>query len=191
MTHSATPVNSLESDKRPLVTPELSLLLATSARAVQKDPSEARSLFRQAAQRNDPNPGCPHCGKRHRTLTPDQCVDRSMSEAKLQQRVLYRARKHGWKVAHAGRGQVGETADGGPMFITPMSKGWPDLACFKPGHKPVFLELKRELGEVEPEQWEWLELLGAAGCMVGILRPSDLREGRVETIFRRGAPLRD
>lgn len=172
------------------MTADLSLLLASSAKALRDDPAEAKRRFHDAAVRNDLNPGCPHCGKRHRTVTVDQCADRAMSEAKLQTRVLYRARKHGWRVAHAGRGAVSETAEGVKLWITPMADGWPDLSCFKVGHRPVFLELKRELGVVEPEQLEWLQLLAAAGCAVGIIRPSDLREGRVETIFREGSPLR-
>ena len=82
---------------------------------------------------------CPHCGVKHRTLTPDQCVDRSMSERKLQDRVMYRAKKYGYKVAHAGRGFVGDDEEGGGQFITPMSPGWPDLTCAKAGHKLIFL----------------------------------------------------
>lgn len=171
------------------MTAELTLLLARSAAAVAEDPKEARERFHEAAKRNDPNPGCAHCGKRHRTLTPDQCADRSMSERKLQDRVLYRARKHGWKVAHAGRGWVGGDDDSRGVVVTPMAKGWPDLTCAKAGHRLVFIELKREQGEVEPEQVEWLQLLNRAGCRAVVVRPSDLREGRVEAIFKFGSPI--
>jgi len=128
---------------------------------------------------------CVACGKRHRTLTSEQCADRRMSEKVLQARVVYRARKHGWTVAHAGRGQVG--AEG--HFVTPMSKGWPDLTCAKAGHEIVFMECKRQLGAIEPEQWDWLLLLNNCGAKAVIVRPSDLREGKIETMFREGSPL--
>lgn len=171
------------------MTGELSLLLGRSAQAIRDDPKEARQRFKAAAKANDPNPACPNCGKRHRTITVDECADRQMSEAKLQSRVVYRARKYGWRVAHAGRGWVGGDEDVPGVVVTPMAKGWPDLSCFKAGHRAVYLELKREQGEVEPDQVEWLQLLASTGARVGIVRPSDLRLGRVEAIFRVGSPL--
>jgi len=166
------------------LTPDLSLLMRSSVKALEADPKEARQRFHEAAVRNDPNPACPHCGKRHRTVTEDMCADRAMSEAKLTERVRYRAKKHGWKGAHCAKAYL---PDG--RVITPMSPGWPDWTFVKAGHRPVFLELKKEQGVVEPEQLEWLQLLAAAGCAVGIVRPSDLREGRVDAIFRQGSPL--
>ena len=45
-------------------------------------------------------PACPHCGVRHRTITFDECVDRSMSEATLQERV--------WGRAHFGISELWE-----------------------------------------------------------------------------------
>lgn len=131
---------------------------------------------------------CPGCHKpvRHRTITPEQCADRQLSEAKLQERVLYRARKWGWKVAHAGRGQVSETPEGQPVFITPMAPGWPDLFLLNPRHDPprLAIELKREQGELEPGQIEYLHLLNECGIPAVVVRPSDLREGRVAAILR-------
>lgn len=112
-----------------------------------------------------------------------------MSERTLQDRVLYRARKYGWKVAHAGRGQVSESPDGTPLWVTPMAEGWPDLSCFKAGNRPIFMELKREQGEVSDAQVEWLQLLNLCGCPAIVVRPSDLRLGRVEAIFKSGSPL--
>jgi len=166
---------------------DLSLLLASSAKAVRDNPVEARARFKAAAKRNDPNPPCPHCGKRHRTLTEDQCADRSMSEKTLQARVVDRAKRRGWKVAHAGRAWVGDSETGAGQFVTPMSPGWPDLFLVKPtappGRRAIAIELKREQGEVEPEQWEWLELLNACGIPAVVVRPSDLREGRVNAIL--------
>jgi hypothetical protein len=132
---------------------------------------------------------CPHCGVRHRAITADQCLDRSMSEKTLQDRVVGRAKRRGWKVAHAGRAWVGDVEKGTGQFITPMSPGWPDLTLAKEGHHLIFLELKREEGSVDDEQWAWLRLLGTTGNKVGIIRPSDLRTGLVTRLLNEGSPL--
>lgn len=115
-------------------------------------------------------------------LTPQQRGDRTMSEATLQARVLYRARKYGWRVAHAGRGSVG--AEG--QMVTPMAKGWPDLMLFKvdSAHPVMAWELKREQGKMSPEQHEWLELMNLCGIPSMVIRPSDLREKRVELLLK-------
>lgn len=132
---------------------------------------------------------CPHCGVRHHTITPEQCQDRSISEHVLSDRVLYRAKRNLWRPAHAGRGIVGEREDGSPIYVTPMAVGWPDWCFAKAGHHLIFIELKKELGEVSEEQWVWLRLLNLTGNRGIIVRPSDLRTGRVNAIFRIGAPL--
>lgn|GEM_PF-2360035 len=132
---------------------------------------------------------CPHCGVRHRTITADQCLDRTMSEKTLQDRVVGRAKRRNWKVAHAGRAWVGDREAGTGQFITPMSPGWPDLTLAKEGHRLIFIELKREEGVVDDEQWLWLRLLNSTGNYAIIIKPSDLREGRVTTILNEGAPL--
>lgn len=110
-----------------------------------------------------------------------------MSEKTLQDRVVGRAKRAGWKVAHAGRGYVGDEKGG--QFITPMSPGWPDLTLAKAGHRLIFMELKREQGVVDDKQVEWLQLLNLTGNPAILVRPSDLREGRIGTILRTGAPL--
>jgi hypothetical protein len=112
-----------------------------------------------------------------------------MSEKTLQDRVVGRAKRRGWKVAHAGKGWVGDQATGKGQFVTPMSPGWPDLTLAKEGHRLVFIELKREQGEVDEDQWLWLRLLNSTGNYAVIVRPSDLREGRVTAILNEGAPL--
>ena len=132
---------------------------------------------------------CPHCGVRHRSLTPDQCQDRHVTEDSLTDRVVYRSKKWGWTQAHAGRGIVGVRDDGSPIIITPMAVGWPDRTFCKAGHRIIFMELKRELGEVTEEQWFWLKLLNLTGNRAIIVRPSDLRGGKVDAIFRLGAPV--
>jgi hypothetical protein len=126
---------------------------------------------------------------KHREITADQCLDRSMSEKTLQDRVVGRAKRKGYTVAHAGRGWVGDQETGEGQFITPMSPGWPDLTLAKAGHRLLFFEMKKELGEVSPEQWKWLQLLNQCGARAIIVRPSDLREGRVNTILGQGSPI--
>jgi hypothetical protein len=112
-----------------------------------------------------------------------------MSEKTLQDRVVGRAKRRGWKVAHAGRGWVGGSEEEGGQWVTPMAKGWPDLTLAKEGHQLVFLELKSEEGEVDEEQWVWLRLLGLTGNKVAVIRPSHLRTGAVTTILNQGSPL--
>lgn len=110
-----------------------------------------------------------------------------MSERTLQDRVVDRAKRRGWKVAHAGRAWAGNAETGEGHWVTPMSPGWPDLVLAKasapPGRRVIAMELKKEQGEVAPEQWEWLELLNACGIPAVVVRPSDLREGRVNAIL--------
>lgn len=134
-------------------------------------------------------PQCTNCGVRHRSLTPEQCLDRTMSERTLQNRVVDRAKRRGWKVAHAGKGWVGDHETGTGQFITPMAPGWPDLTLAKEGHSLIFIELKREQGEVDDDQWFWLRLLNKTGNFAIIVRPSDLRSGKVTSVLNEGAPI--
>ena len=90
-------------------------------------------------------------------------------------------------MAHAGKALVGTGKDA--HWITPMVAGWPDLTLAKAGHRLIFMELKKELGEVDEEQIEWLQLLNQTGNKAVIIRPSDLREGRVTEILNRGSPI--
>jgi hypothetical protein len=131
---------------------------------------------------------CTICSVRHRSKTPEQCADERMSERTLQDRVMDRAKRRGWKVAHAGKGWVGDQETGAGQFVTPMSPGWPDLTLAKKGHRLIFMELKREKGEVEPAQIEWLQLLNLTGNAAIVVRPSDLRMGRVNAILNSGRP---
>jgi hypothetical protein len=132
---------------------------------------------------------CPHCAVKHRFITADQCLDRKMSEKTLQDRVVGRAKRRGWAVAHAGKGWVGGKEAGEGQFVTPMAPGWPDLTLARAGSRLIFIELKREQGEVSEEQWFWLRLLNLCGARAIIVRPSDLREGRVNAILDEGSPL--
>ena len=124
---------------------------------------------------------CANCGVKHRSLTSEECQDRQMSEETLRSRVTDRAKRRKWVVAHAGRGQVGAAG----FWVTPMFKGWPDLFLMNPDHVPpvIAIELKRELGDLEPEQLDCLDLLNRCGIPAVVVRPSDLRLHRVNAIL--------
>lgn len=109
-----------------------------------------------------------------------------MSERTLQTRVVGRAKRLGWTVAHAGRGYVGNAETGEGQFVTPMAPGWPDLFMLNPKQAPyrLAIELKREQGEVDDKQHDWLALMNACGIPAIIVRPSDLRLGRVNAILK-------
>ena len=132
-------------------------------------------------------PVCPSCKKRVRHRKGiDWCQDHTMLERTLQNRVVARAKKRHWTVAHAGKGWVGDHETGAGQFITPMAPGWPDLLLFNPnvqGYKAIAMELKREEGTVSPEQLAWLELLNRCGIPAVVIRPSDLRSGAVNAIL--------
>jgi hypothetical protein len=158
--------------------PDLTLLLRASAEAVKEDPKAAKARFKAAA--------CENCGVQHRNRTADECRDRSMSEKVLQDRIVDRAKRRGWRLAHAGRGIAAYDAAGNPVFVTPMAKGWPDLFLLHPeSGRSLVIECKSEVGEPSDEQIEWLQAFNACGIPAILVRPSDLREGRVNEILKR------
>jgi hypothetical protein len=112
-----------------------------------------------------------------------------MTEKALRVSILGRAKRRGWKVMTISKGIAAFDKAGKPIFITHASVGWPDLTLAKDGHHMIFMELKKELGEVEPAQEEWRQLLNRTGNFAIVVRPSDLREGRVNAILKDGAPL--
>jgi hypothetical protein len=109
-------------------------------------------------------------------LTDEERKDRQMTEKQLNDRVQYRAKKHGWRVLRLQRGLAGGA------WRTPATKGFPDLLMV--GARLLFRELKRELGHLTPEQEEWRDVLQAAGADWGLWRPSDLRSGAIEAELR-------
>jgi len=107
-----------------------------------------------------------------------------MSEKTLQDRIVGRAKRRGAKVAHAGRGIAAFTATGEPIFVTPMAKGWPDLfILFEKAGKSLVIECKKEAEDPTDEQIGWLHAFNACGIPAVVVRPSDLREGRVDAIL--------
>lgn len=161
------------------MTPDVDLLLKSSVNALKADPEEAKERFKAAAA-----DFCPFHRVKHRTVTPDQCADSQMTEKTLQDRVRGRAKSRGWKIAHAGRGIAAFTAAGDPVFVTPMPKGWPDLFMLHPRTGRVLvIELKREDNDLDPEQLEWLSWFIECGIPAVMVKPSDLRLGRVNAIL--------
>ena len=85
---------------------------------------------------------------------------------------------------HVGKAVPAYDENGAPVWITSAEPGWPDLFLAHEGkHLAVAMELKREQGEVSVEQWEWIRILNACGIPAMVIRPSDLREGRVNAIL--------
>lgn len=126
---------------------------------------------------------CTNCGVRHRTKTSEECVDGNMSEKTLQDRVVDRAKRKGWVVKHVGKGIAAFDKAGNPIWVS-TAKGFPDLFCLHRGQRRrLAIELKREAGTYEPGQLEYLQLLNDCGIDAVVVRPSDLRLGRVNAIL--------
>lgn len=154
---------------------DLEFPLKRSISMLQKDPGAAKDAFSAALKQH-----CPHCGVKHRTKTPDECYDERMSEKTLQDRVVGRAKRKGWVVKHIGRGMTG--VDG--IWIS-TAKSFPDLFLLHPTQRRrLAIELKREKGEFEPGQLDYLVLLNHCGIPAVVIRPSDLRNGNVDAILR-------
>ena len=105
-----------------------------------------------------------------RRLTPRQLADRALTEKQYQQQIMDLARLRGWMVGHwaDSRRQVRP----GVFVGDPDSKGVPDLLMAHPKHGVAFVEVKKELGKVSPEQDEWLDRLLDAGAPAVVSRPS-------------------
>ena len=157
---------------------DLEFAAKRSIAMLKEDPKAARQAFAAVAREF-----CAFHGVTHRDVTPEQCKDRQMTEDNLKSRITARAKTRGWKVAHAGKGIAAFDKTGNPIFVTPMAKGWPDLFMLHPKYGALAMELKTEQGEVSSEQYEWLNAFIEAGIPAVIIRPSDLREGRVNVIL--------
>lgn len=147
---------------------------------LQTDPKGAKAAFKDALDGH-----CPHCGVKHRVKTPDQCADERMSEKVLQNRVMGRAKARGWVVKHVGKG-IAAFDEGGKPIIVSTAVSFPDLFMLHAGQRRALaIELKRQKGEFEPGQLEYLQLLNACGIPAVVIRPSDLRLGLVNAILDR------
>ena len=163
---------------------DLSFGLRRSIQMLNDDVGSARKSFRAAAAASAPT--CPSCHKsvKHR-LGTDWCTDRQMSEKTLQDRVRQRARARGWRVMHVGKAVPAYDQEGKPVWVTSADPGWPDLFLLNANRPPhrLAIELKREEGEVSEEQMAYLTLMNQCGIPAVVIRPSDLRLGRVNAIL--------
>lgn len=102
-------------------------------------------------------------------MTVARDLDRLITEADLQAKVIDLARLRGWRI-HAER--AARTATG---WRTPIQghAGFPDLVLARRG-RLLIAELKSQRGRLEGHQEEWLdELRSVAGVEVHVWRPSD------------------
>lgn len=108
-----------------------------------------------------------------RRLTDEERAYRSISEKAYQASLCDLAERYGWKFRHFhdSRRQVKP----GVLVGDKDAAGWPDLVLVRPP-EILFVEVKSELGTVEPEQEEWLGYLEACGQEVFVTRPSTQQE---------------
>jgi hypothetical protein len=145
---------------------------------LKADPKVAKEAFKAEAAAF-----CPHCGVKHRAFTPDDCLDRRMSETVLQRRIIGRAKTRGWVVKHVGKGIAGFTDSGTPIFVS-TAKSFPDLFMLnEKQRRSLAIEVKKQTGEFQPGQLEYLQLLNVCGIDAVVIRPSDLRDGTVDAIL--------
>lgn len=105
-------------------------------------------------------------------LRPLQYPDK-LSEWEWQRIVLELCKAYGWKATHK---PPGKTVRG--KWVTTGSPGFPDVTAVKPGHRVIFLELKKQAGKADPRQIEWLKALQSVGGTVEayVLRPRQIRQ---------------
>jgi hypothetical protein len=158
---------------------DLTFSMKRSISMLQDDPDRAKEAFGDAAKE-----WCPSCEKfiRHRGGV-EWCRDQKMSEKTLQSRIVDRAKRRGWDVKHVGKGIAAFDAAGNPIFVS-TAKSFPDLFMLHPEmRRALAIECKRENGEFEPGQLEYLQLLNLCGIDAVVIRPSQLRDGTVNAIL--------
>jgi hypothetical protein len=104
-----------------------------------------------------------------RVLTPEQRLDRAMSETTLKKAVVFLAKAHGWKVF-----SLSMTGIKRPQRDT---AGYPDLTLARRG-LVLWMELKKEEADLYEAQEAWRRVLPDG--FYAVVRPSDLRLGTVE-----------
>lgn len=100
-------------------------------------------------------------------LTEKEKLLRKISERDWQSHVCKIAEVKGWRYYHP--------PDNRPVNgrIQKVVSGFPDLCLIK-GTRMIFVELKRELGIVSPEQQVWIDAIRGCGLEVFVWRPSDI-----------------
>ena len=104
-------------------------------------------------------------------ISPQQRLDRAMTEAALQASVRQLAELEGWRHYHTHDSRRSES-------------GFPDSLMARDG-RLIAAELKRETKQPTQAQLDWLAALEAAGVEAYIWRPSDWREGRIARVLGR------
>lgn len=113
------------------------------------------------------------CGDRMKDV-----LDAAMTEAQLFESVRDHLNAFGWLWVHHYDSRR-------------SNAGFPDIVAIREGEyggRVLFVELKREKGQLSPDQAEWYG--GLLACMrsghpeVYVWRPSDLSSGEVERVLR-------
>lgn len=112
---------------------------------------------------------------RKRKALKDIPISLTMAELNLQKHVQAIAKANGWKYHHE-------------CYSLGSDKGWPDLVLVR--DRVIYVELKKEMGIVSPEQVVWMDALKAAGQEVHVWRPMQLMNGTVERVLRNDKILR-
>lgn len=107
---------------------------------------------------------------------------RSISEAEFTDQLFGQkglATMLGWQAAHfrpaQNRRGIWQTPVAGEL-----GKGWPDwFLCHPVKGRSMYRELKREDKPLDDDQARVHAVMAAAGCDVGVWRPSDLDSGRI------------
>jgi hypothetical protein len=115
------------------------------------------------------------------TTPARQVLDRTMTEAQLQEAVIEIAHAFKWMVAHF---RPAKTEQGWRTAVSADGAGLPDLILVR-GLRLIFAELKSQKGRIAPAQREWLDRLTAVpGVEVYLWRPSLWSEGKIEEALR-------
>ena len=117
-----------------------------------------------------------------RRLSPAERALRDITEDEWRDQVIDVAHTFGWSVAYF---RPARTERGWRTPVGADGKGWLDLTLVR--ERVIFAGLKRETGELEPEQEEWKLRLEGACQEVYVWRPSDVDEV-IATLRRQGMP---
>lgn len=120
-----------------------------------------------------------------RRLTEAERALREIPEKTLQADIMELARMTGWRLVHFHDSRRMVTRGGKSFMIGDKdAKGFPDLLLLRPPSILV-IEVKRELGKVEPEQEAWLQAWRDCGVDVIVARPSNWEEVQRKLTARR------
>lgn len=112
-----------------------------------------------------------------RRLTDQERALRAVSEADLQRQVIDLAVLLGYEWAHFRHAPSRKDNLWRVPVAGPLGKGWPDLVLVRTrDRRHLVVELKRETGDLSPDQERVLALLTAGGIEVHVWRPSDLAD---------------